>query len=95
MWDNRMGPGSESPLFCRRAGASLVAQTVKSACKSGDPVQPQGQGGSPGEGNGNPLQCSCLKNSMDKRAWRASPWGSQSRTRLSNWMDIERRRKES
>ena len=28
--------------------------------------------GSPGGGNGNPLQCSCLENSMDKGAWRAT-----------------------
>ena len=28
-----------------------------------------GSGRSAGEGNGNPLQCSCLENSMDRRAW--------------------------
>ena len=36
-----------------------------------------------GEGNGNPLQCSCLENPRDKEAWRASVYGvAQSRTRL-------------
>ena len=30
-----------------------------------------GLGRSPGEGNGNPLQYSCLENPMDRRAWRA------------------------
>ena len=30
-----------------------------------------GLGGSPGEGNGNPLQYSCLENSMDRGAWLA------------------------
>ena len=30
-----------------------------------------GLGGSPGEGNGNPLQFSCLENSMDRRGWTA------------------------
>ena len=30
-----------------------------------------GMGKSPGGGNGNPLQCSCLENSMDREAWRA------------------------
>ena len=30
-----------------------------------------GSGRSPGEGNGNPLQYSCLENSMDRRAWWA------------------------
>ena len=36
-----------------------------------------------GEGNGNPLQCSCLENPRDGRAWWASIYGvAQSRTRL-------------
>ena len=38
-----------------------------------------------GEGNGNPLQYSCLVNPMDRGAWRATVHGvTQSRTRLSN-----------
>ena len=32
-------------------------------------------GRSPGEGNGNPLQYSCLENSMDKGAWWATVHG--------------------
>ena len=36
-----------------------------------------------GEGNGNPLQCSCLENPRDSGAWWAAVYGvSQSRTRL-------------
>ena len=36
-----------------------------------------------GEGNGNPLQCSCLENARDRRAWWAAVSGvAQSRTRL-------------
>ena len=36
-----------------------------------------------GEGNGNPLQCSCLENPRDGRAWWAAIYGvTQSRTRL-------------
>ena len=31
-----------------------------------------GSGRSPGEGNGNPLQCSCLENPMDRGVWRAT-----------------------
>ena len=31
-----------------------------------------GPGRSPGERNGNPLQCSCLENPMDRRAWWAT-----------------------
>ena len=36
-----------------------------SACNVGDPGSIPGSGRSPGEGNGNPLQYSCLENSMD------------------------------
>ena len=34
-----------------------------------------GSGRSPGEGNGNPLKYSCLENSMDRAAWRATVHG--------------------
>jgi len=40
-----------------------------SACNTGDLGSTPGFGRSPGEGNGNPLQYSCLKNSMDRGAW--------------------------
>ena len=36
-----------------------------------------GSGRSPGEGNGNPLQYSCLENPMDREAWQAAVHGSQ------------------
>ena len=39
-----------------------------SACNAGDPGSIPGSGRSPGEGNGNPLQYSCLENSMDRGA---------------------------
>ena len=39
-----------------------------------------------GEGNGNPLQCSCLENSRDGGAWWAAVYGvAQSRTGLSDF----------
>ena len=50
---------------------SLVAQSIESACNAGDPGSIPGSGRSPGEGNGNPLQYSCLENSMDGRTWQA------------------------
>ena len=51
-----------------------------------DPGSIPGLGRSPGEGNGNPLQCSCLKNSMDRGAWWATVHGvTKSRTRLSDF----------
>ena len=34
-----------------------------------------GSGRSPGEGNGNPIQCSCLGNPMDRGAWQAAVHG--------------------
>ena len=43
-----------------------------SACNVGDPGSIPGSGRSPGEGNGNPFQYSCLENSMDGGAWKAT-----------------------
>ena len=43
-----------------------------SACNVGDPGSIPGSGRSPGEVNGNPLQYSCLENSMDGGAWWAT-----------------------
>ena len=40
-----------------------------SASNEGDPGLIPGSGRSPGEGNGNPVQYSCLENSMDGGAW--------------------------
>ena len=50
----------------------------ESACNAGAVGSIPGSGRSSGEGNGNPLQCSCLGNSADRGAWRATvhgvPW---------------------
>ena len=42
---------------------------------AGDVGSIPGSGISPGEGNGNPLQYSCLGNAMDRGAWRATDHG--------------------
>ena len=56
--------------------ASQVAQMVKeSACNAGDPGSNPGSGGCPGEGNGHPLQYSCLGNPMDRGAWLSTVQG--------------------
>ena len=47
----------------------------KSACNAGDQGLIPGSGRSPGEGNGNPLQCSWLENPMDGGAWWATVHG--------------------
>ena len=50
-----------------------MAQTVReSVCNAGDPDLIPGSGKPLGEGNGNPLQYSCLENPMDRRAWQAT-----------------------
>ena len=55
----------------------------ESACNAGDPGSIPGSGRSPAEGNGNPLQYSCLENPMDRGAWRAIAHGvAKSWTRL-------------
>ena len=41
------------------------SEGIKSAYNAGDPALIPGSGRFPGEGNGNPLQCSCLENPMD------------------------------
>ena len=57
-----------------------------SACSAGDPGSIPGLGRSTGEGNGNPLQYSCLENSMDWGAWWATVHGvAKSQTWLSNF----------
>ena len=44
----------------------------KSACSVKDPGLISGSGRSPGKGNGNPLQYSCLENFLDRGAWQAT-----------------------
>ena len=47
----------------------------ESACSAGDPSSILGLGRSPGKGNGNPLQYSCLEDPMDRGAWWATVHG--------------------
>ena len=46
-----------------------------SAYNAGDPGSIPGSGRSLGEGNGNPLQYSCLENPMDEGSWQATDHG--------------------
>ena len=46
-----------------------------SVCNAGDTGSIPGSGRYPGEGNGNPLQYSCLENPMDRGAWWATAHG--------------------
>ena len=61
------------------------SEVKASACSVGDLGSIPGLGRSPGEGNGNPLQYSCLENPMDGGAWRATVHGvAKSQTWLSD-----------
>ena len=60
-------------LECRGLPCDLDGK--KSACNSGGWGSIPGSGRSPGEGNGNPLQYSCLRNFMDRRAWKVTVQG--------------------
>ena len=81
-------PAKLKSLGCNDIWVSLMAQTVKSkesACSAGDLGSIPGLGRSLGEGNGNPLNYSCLENSTDRGARRATVFGiPKSWTRLSN-----------
>ena len=62
-------------LNCKTS-ASQVALVVKyPPANAGDVGSIPKSGRSPGEGNGNPLQYSCLENPMDRRAWWATVHG--------------------
>ena len=65
-----------------RALGFLDGSVVKNLPASvGDLGSVPGLGGSPGEGNGNPLQFSCLENPMDRGAWWTTVHGvAKSRT---------------
>ena len=70
MKSQRVREQPDLSLANQRAVLSLVAQRLKaSAYNVGDPGSIPGSGRSPGEGNGNPLQYSCLEIPMDGGAW--------------------------
>ena len=62
-----------------------MAQWDESTCNAGGASSVSGSGRSPGGGNGTPLQCSCLKNPMDREPWWATdPGVAKSWTRRLN-----------
>ena len=56
----------------------------ESDCDAEDPGSIPGLERSPGEGNGNPVQYSCLENPMDRGAWQATVHGVAYRLRLQS-----------
>ena len=65
-----------SCLLCHRLLDHSNSVSKESAPNVGDPGLNPGSGRCPGEGNGNPLQYSCLENCTDRGAW----WGHKSWT---------------
>ena len=99
-WAQLCCSGSGSSVGCTVSAHSPLPPSstpggseVKAAARNaGDPGSIPGSGRSPGEGNGRPLQYSCLENPMDGGAWQAAVHGvAKSRTRLS---DFKTRQKE-
>ena len=84
VWDRQ----KERNIYRRnleRKGFPSGSDSKESACNEGDLGSIHGWGRSPGEGHGNPLQYSCLKNSMDRGAWWATVYrAAKNPTRLSN-----------
>ena len=76
-------------LFSFPGGAVLKNLPAKAE----DKVSIPGSGWSPGAGNGNPFQYSCLKNSMHRGAWQAIVHGvTKSQTWLNDWARTHKRR---
>ena len=63
------------------------SDSKESVCSAGDLGSIPGSGRSPGGGHGNPLQYSCLENSMDRGARQASPWGHKE-SDTTEWLNI-------
>ena len=61
------------------------SDSKESSCNAEDLDSIPGLGRCPGEGNGNSLQCSCMRNPMDRGAWWATVHGvAKSRTGLND-----------
>ena len=62
-------------LLCAIWGFPSSSGGKASACNAGDPGSVPRSGRSSGEGNGNPLQYSCLENFIDRESWWAAVHG--------------------
>ena len=69
-------PKQQEEMHCKQQTLSAGSAGKESAFSAGDLGSIPGLGRSPGEGNGNPLQYSCLKNPVNRRSLVGySPWG--------------------
>jgi len=75
----------DTDLMCLKKGFPGDSGGKDSVYNVGDLGSIPGSGRSPGEGNGIPLQYSCLENSMDRGTWQATVHGvAKSWTQLSD-----------
>ena len=90
MGSHRVGHDwSDLAAACTLRGFPGSSDGKASAYNEGDLGSIPGSERSPGEGNGNPLQYSCLENPMDQGAWWATVHGvAKSRTWLSDFTSI-------
>ena len=76
---------SKSDEFRVKPSFNMEKSLAASSGDAGDVGLNLGSGRSPGGGNGNPFQYSCLENSMDRGAWQAATQGAaKTWTQLSN-----------
>ena len=72
-------------MYLESMGFPGGSNSKESACNAGDPGSIPGSGRSPEEGNGNPLQYSCLEKPTDRGAWQTTVHRvAKSWTRLSD-----------
>ena len=67
-----VGREGEKQFSCLVVCLPSGSDCKESACSAGYLGSISGPGRSPGEGNGNPLQYSCLENSTDRGAWQTT-----------------------
>ena len=72
-WEDLLG--KEMAIHSSILGFPGGSDGKESTCNARDPGSIPGSGRCSGEGNGNPLQCSCLENHLDRGAWWATVHG--------------------
>ena len=75
--------------LCSKWGFPGGSDGKESACNAGDFDLIPGLGRSPGGRNGNPLQCSCLENPMDRGVWSATVHEVAKSFKETSFMDLE------
>ena len=73
--------------MCTIRGLPWWLNSKESACNAGDMTLIPGSGRSPGEGNGNPLQYSCLENPVERGAWWAIVHGVAKESNMTEWLN--------